>query len=149
MELTVTFDGEYYNDSIEKAIYAALKSENVDIDCEVEVVITDKETIKELNNQTRGIDKPTDVLSFPMFENITNAVPEQDGKVFLGSMVICKDKAIEQAKEYGHSELREVSFLAVHSTLHLLGYDHELGKQEESEMFEKQENVLQTMGITR
>lgn len=149
MNLTVSFDGDYYNESIEKAVKAALESENVDFDCELEVLIVDAETIKELNNETRGIDRVTDVLSFPMFDSAADMIPEQNGNVFLGSMVICKERANEQAEEYGHSQLREVSFLAVHSTLHLLGYDHELGQEQEREMFAKQEAVLQKMGITR
>lgn len=149
MTLTVSFDGEFFNDAIEKAVYAALESENVDLDCEIEVIITDEDSIRELNNESRGIDRVTDVLSFPMFDDISDAVPEQSGRVFLGSMVICEQRAREQAKEYGHSELREVSFLAVHSLLHLLGYDHELGEKEEKEMFAKQEAVLQKMGISR
>ena len=149
MNLTVTFDGDFYNDAIEKAIFAALEYENVDFDCEIEVIIADNDTIREINNETRGIDKVTDVLSFPMFDDISCIRPEQNGVAFLGSMVICEPRAKEQAKEFGHSELREVSFLAVHSVLHLLGYDHELGQEQEREMFEKQENVLQKMGITR
>lgn len=149
MTLTVSFDGEYYNSDIEKAIYAALESEGVDFDCEIEVVIATEETIRDLNNQMRGIDRVTDVLSFPMFESMGDVLADEDGNVFLGSMVICKERAKSQAEEYGHSELREVSFLAVHSVLHLLGYDHELGEKEEKEMFSKQEAVLNKMGILR
>lgn len=149
MTLTVNFDGSFYNQDIEKAIFAALESENVEFDCEVEVVIVDAKEIQQINKENRNIDRVTDVLSFPMFSDINEALADADGNVFLGSMVICKDKAAEQAKEYGHSELREVSFLAVHSTLHLLGYDHEVSEQEEKIMFEKQENILNEMGITR
>lgn len=149
MQLTVNFDGEYFNEAIEKAVYATLQSENIDFDCEIEVMIADEQTIREINGETRGIDRVTDVLSFPMFESVDEMSPEQSGNVFLGSMVICKERAQSQALEYGHSELREVSFLAVHSTLHLLGYDHELGEEQEREMFAKQEAVLLKMGITR
>ena len=149
MTLKVTIDGDFYNEAIENAVAAALKSENVDLDCQVEVIIADSNTIRELNNETRGIDRVTDVLSFPMFESIDDATADADGSVFLGSMVICKERAQQQAEEYGHSVLREVSFLAVHSVLHLLGYDHELGEREEREMFEKQEAVLNAMGIAR
>ena len=149
MTLRVSIDGDFYNDEIKAAVKAALESEKVDFDCEVEVIIADEQTIRELNNETRGIDRVTDVLSFPMFDDVCDAEPEADGFVFLGSMVICEKRALEQAGEYGHSPVREVSFLAVHSILHLLGYDHELGEDEEREMFAKQEAVLSKMGITR
>ena len=145
----INFDGEWQRDIIINAINSALKSENIDFDCEIEVVIVDKDEIKELNNETRGIDRVTDVLSFPMFESVLDMTADESGLVFLGSMVICSDRACEQAEEYGHSVEREAAFLAVHSVLHLLGYDHELGEQDEKVMFTKQENVLKSMGITR
>lgn len=149
MTVRVTIDGEFENRAIENAIKAALESEGVDFDCEIEVIIADEQEIRELNNETRGIDRVTDVLSFPMFENVTDAKADADGSVFLGSMVICEQRAKEQAEEYGHSVLREVSFLAVHSVLHLLGYDHELSEEDERIMFSKQSAVLEKMGITR
>lgn len=149
VELKVNFDGEYFNEAIEKAVYETLKSENIDFDCEIEIMIVDEQTIRDINNQTRNIDRVTDVLSFPMFETVDDMESDESGNVFLGSMVICQERAKTQAEEYGHSELREASFLAVHSTLHLLGYDHELGENEEREMFAKQEAVLDKMGITR
>ena len=145
----INFDGEWQRDIIINAINSALKNENIDFDCEIEVVIVDKDEIKELNNETRGIDRVTDVLSFPMFESVLDMTADESGLVFLGSMVICSDRACEQAEEYGHSVEREAAFLAVHSVLHLLGYDHELGEQDEKVMFTKQENVLKSMGITR
>ena len=149
MKVNVTIDGEFENKAIENAVVAALESEGIDFDCEVEVVIASEDEIRSLNNETRGIDKVTDVLSFPMFESTEDMSADADGTVFLGSMVICKERALQQADEYGHSALREVSFLAVHSVLHLLGYDHELGAEYEREMFDKQTAVLDSMGITR
>lgn len=149
MNVKVTIDGDFQNDVIERAVSAALASEHIDFDCEVEVIITDNDGIRELNLRERGIDRVTDVLSFPMFDSVDDMTPDYDGKVFLGSMVICKPRAIEQAEEYGHSIVRESAFLAVHSVLHLLGYDHELGSEQEREMFAKQERVLCSMGITR
>lgn len=149
MTLKVTIDGDFYNREIERAVKAALESENVSFDCQVEVIIVDSEEMRELNNETRGVDSVTDVLSFPMFESISQAQPDADGFVFLGSMVICSQRAQQQAEQFGHSVIREVSFLAVHSVLHLLGYDHELGENEEREMFAKQEAVLDVMGVTR
>ena len=149
MNLNIAFDGEWYNDIIYKAVSAALLSEGVAVDCEVEVMIVSKNEIKDLNNETRGIDKVTDVLSYPMFDCADDIVTDHDGSAFLGSIVICSERALEQAEEYGHSVEREAAFLAVHSALHLLGYDHELGKAEESEMFSKQENILNEIGLTR
>ena len=100
------------------------------------------------------MDKVTDVLSFPMLsvedgELIVEDEDIVDNCVFLGDIVICYPRACEQAEAYGHSVEREIGFLTVHSTLHLLGYDHEEGQQEESEMFAKQEAVLQSLSLFR
>ncbi|MBR4799292.1 MAG: rRNA maturation RNase YbeY, partial [Clostridia bacterium] len=99
--------------------------------------------IRKLNREHRGIDKATDVLSFPMFEFGTPEVP-----TLLGDIVISRDTAYRQAKEYGHSPRREFCFLAAHSALHLLGYDHE-SETEREEMEAKQEEILNKLGITR
>ena len=149
MNLNISFDGEWKNDVIYKAVEAALISEGITVDCDVEVVIVSKEEIRELNNETRNIDKITDVLSYPMYESASDIASDPAGNAFLGSIVICSERACEQAEEYGHSVDREAAFLAVHSVLHLLGYDHELGKAEESEMFSKQEKILEQIGLTR
>lgn len=149
VKVNVEIYGDWQNDVIESAVAAALESEQVDIDCCVEVIIADEEEIRRLNNENRGVDRVTDVLSFPMFERKLDICKDESGTAFLGSMVICRKRAQEQAKEYGHSVKREAAFLAVHSILHLLGYDHEKGKAEEQEMFSKQEAVLNSMGITR
>ena len=145
----VTFDGDWKNDIIERSINEALLSENVMIDCEIEVVIVDEDEIRSLNLETRGIDRVTDVLSFPMFESIDEITPDENSIAFLGSMVICSKRACDQAVEYGHSADREAAFLAVHSVLHLLGYDHELGEENEKVMFDKQEKILEKMGLVR
>ncbi len=149
MNLTIDFSESWYNEIINKSILAALEFEKFDYDTAVEVITVSKDEIKEINLSSRNIDKVTDVLSFPMFESACDVEMDENGSVFLGSMVICKERAIEQAQEYGHSIEREVGFLAVHSTLHLLGYDHELGKEQEAEMFEKQEQILEGIGLTR
>ena len=149
VKVNVEIYGDWQNDVIESAVAAALESEQVDIDCCVEVIIADEEEIRRLNNENRGVDRVTDVLSFPMFERKSDICKDESGTAFLGSMVICRKRAQEQAKEYGHSVKREAAFLAVHSILHLLGYDHEKGEAEEQEMFSKQEAVLNSMGITR
>ena len=130
---------------IRRAIKATLASEDFDRPCEVSVTIVDNEEIHAINLEHRGIDRPTDVLSFPMFDEDFD-----DGEdCVLGDIVISLERAKEQAESYGHSIEREIAFLTVHSVLHLLGYDHEEGKAEESEMFEKQEAVLESMGLTR
>ena len=130
---------------IRRAINQTLKSEDFDRPCEVSVTIVDNEAIHAINSEHRGIDRPTDVLSFPMFDEDFD-----DGEdCVLGDIVISLEKASEQAESYNHSIEREIAFLTVHSVLHLLGYDHEEGKAEESEMFEKQEAVLCQMGLTR
>ena len=149
MNVRINFDGDWLTDVIESAIKAALEFENVSFDSELEVVIADPEEIQTLNMETRGIDRVTDVLSFPMFDSLSDVTCEADGFAFLGSMVICKERAVEQATEYGHSIEREAAFLAVHSVLHLLGYDHETGEEDERVMFSKQEQRLEKMGLTR
>ncbi len=143
------YGGDWQSETIKRAVRAALESEKVDCDCTVEVVISDEDEIRRINNENRGIDSVTDVLSFPMFASRKEIRADESGSAFLGSMVICRERAREQAAQYGHSVEREAAFLAVHSTLHLLGYDHETGKEDEQKMFSKQEAVLETMGLTR
>lgn len=130
---------------IRSAVRATLRYEHFGRDCEVSITLVDDEAIRVLNAEHRGIDRPTDVLSFPMFDEDFD-----DGEyAVLGDVVISLERAYRQAAEYGHSPEREIAFLVVHSILHLLGYDHEAGKAEESEMFQKQEEILQKMGISR
>jgi probable rRNA maturation factor len=140
---------------IEKAIKLGVKKEKFSYPCEASVTLTDNETIQNLNKEHRGIDKPTDVLSFPLIEYI-NSEPQiqpgdidpDTGTVFLGDIVISVEKAYEQAQSYGHSFERELSFLAVHGILHLLGYDHE-NEDDEKQMFSLQEDILNEMGLFR
>lgn len=136
---------------MKKSFEATLSYEKVDFACSIEILIVDKETIQTMNREYRGIDRATDVLSFPLYENVQEASQDviPDEPVLLGNMVLCLPKAVEQAEEYGHSLEREVCFLTVHSSLHLLGYDHELGQEQESEMFQKQDEILKTMGVNR
>ncbi|MDD3766001.1 MAG: rRNA maturation RNase YbeY [Eubacteriales bacterium] len=111
---------------------------------DVSVVITDDEEIQRLNKEFRGKDAPTNVLSFPMYD--------EDGALddeVLGDIVISLERAKIQADEYGHSLERELAFLTVHSMLHLFGYDHETGKEDEKEMFSKQEEILSLLGLER
>ena len=132
-----------YRTLIRRAVKATLKSEAFDRPCEVSVTIVDNETIHEINLEHRGIDRPTDVLSFPMFDEDFD-----DGEdCVLGDIVISLEKAKEQAEEYGHSFNREVAFLCVHSMLHLLGYDHEISDEDDKEMRAKQTEIMKIMGL--
>ena len=117
---------------IRKCIHATLDAERISVPCEINVLITDDAGIQVVNRESRNLDKPTDVLSFPMFQlepgnPPTDWVDYQDpdtGLVPLGDMCISLERAIAQAQEFGHSTRREVGYLTIHSMLHLLGYDH-------------------------
>ena len=142
---------------ITKTVKAALDAENVEQSCDVCVIITDDENIHELNMEHRGVDRPTDVLSFPMLELSPGQkievnpleIDASTGAVMLGDIVISEDRARAQAKEYGHSDEREFAFLTVHGMLHLLGYDHERSEEDEKLHFSRQEEILTGMGIGR
>ena len=146
--------GENITEAMKKAIDRVIFDCKVEIDCDIAVTFTDNEGIREINNNYRGIDSETDVLSFPMLEyekpGAIFASPDdfEDGKLVLGDIVVSVPKAQAQAQEYGHSEEREFAFLAAHSTLHLLGYDH-MTEAEETVMFDKQEKALAAIGLTR
>lgn len=151
-------DKEEITPEIEKTVKdvceRVLESEECDFDAEISVTFTDNEQIRVINNELRGIDKATDVLSFPMLEfdedGTACADYDTDGDyVILGDIVISLERAREQSEEYGHSFIREVAFLTAHSMLHLLGYDHINSEKEERIMCEKQEAVLQSLGIVR
>lgn len=135
-----------------------------DVSCpyeaEINVQITTSEGIRDYNREYRGIDNETDVLSFPavdydapadftIAEKFKNHYINPDtGELFLGDIMLCGQRVIAQAEEYGHSIKREFAFLIAHSVLHLLGYDH-LTEEEEEEMFSLQEKILEELGITR
>ncbi len=131
---------------VKNAVCQTLAQEGFDGSAEVSVTFVDCAQIHALNLEYREVDRSTDVLSFPMFE-------EDDvldgGATPIGDIVLCLEQAQTQAEEYGHSLEREVSFLCVHSVLHLLGYDHETSEEEEKAMFARQEEILASMGITR
>lgn len=141
---------------LNQVITAALEAEGVKAPCEVDVLITDDEGIHQINLEQRKIDRPTDVLSFPMFNYTPGNPPVDDsdadpatGLTPLGDMVISLERAREQAAEYGHSVERELSYLAVHSVLHLLGYDHMDEGEEKARMRAREEAILSNLGITR
>lgn len=132
---------EFYADTVRRAVEATLGYEGVSYSCEVSVTFVDNERIRELNSEYRNIDRETDVLSFP--------TGDTGEGVTLGDVVISLEKAKAQAEEYGHSLEREIAFLTVHSVLHLLGYDHETGEEDEKEMFRRQDEIMDKLGITR
>ena len=157
IELTFDFDEDAY---VEKVILAALDYVDCPYEAEVNVLFTDNAGIHEMNKEFREIDRPTDVLSFPMvsydipgnFETLEEEQGEcfhpESGELLLGDIVLSYDKIKEQAKEYGHSELRELCFLVAHSMLHLAGYDH-MEEEEREQMEQMQKEILDQLGIFR
>ena len=133
---------------IEKVISEALRYGGVNDNTEVSVTIVDNEEIRKINNKFRNIDRATDVLSFPLIDFDNESLPDDGSKIYLGDIIISIERAKEQAKEYGHSIDREIGFLTAHSMLHLLGYDH-MVPEEEKEMFAKQEEILNNLGLRR
>ena len=136
---------------IKKAVTEALKQENFVYPTEISVSFVDNESIRKLNLEDREKDKPTDVLSFPMWEKeeLSDGSALDGHAVTLGDIIISAEKAQSQAMEYGHSLEREICFLSVHSVLHLLGYDHETSAEDEKYMKAKQEDVLVKIGLPR
>ena len=131
-------------DKINDFLNFVVKKEHLE-NCLFNIIIVDNDYIHKLNKEYRGIDRPTDVISFALEDEIDNV--KLDFRV-LGDIYISLDKTNEQAKLYNHSFLRELSFLTIHGLLHLLGYDH-MNKEEEEIMFKKQEDLLNEFGITR
>ena len=139
---------------------ASLDYEKCPYEAEVNVILTDNETIREINRDHRQIDSATDVLSFPMvdyevpsdFDHVEDAVEDyfnpETGELMLGDIVISVEKVEEQAEKYGHSQTRELAFLVAHSMLHLCGYDH-MEEEERLLMEERQRAILETRGYTR
>ncbi|MBE6629832.1 MAG: rRNA maturation RNase YbeY [Ruminococcaceae bacterium] len=125
---------------VRRAIEAALSFEGVTDPSEVSVTFTDNDGIRAINREYREIDAPTDVLSFPLFETC-------GGTKQLGDIVLSLEKCAAQAEEFGHSFERECAFLTVHSTLHLLGYDHVNGEEEEQDMRQRQTAIVEKMGL--
>ena len=135
---------------VREAIEATLDYEQYGNPCEVSVTFVDNEEIRDLNKKFRSIDKATDVLSFPLFdyEGESEEPPVDEMLGMLGDIVLSLEQADLQAKEYGHSFEREVAFLTVHSMLHLLGYDHETGEEDEADMRRRQSDVMDLMGLS-
>ena len=134
---------------IRDAVKATLAYEGVEDDCEVSITFCDNEEIREINRKFRNIDRATDVLSFPLFDEDGMDAHVEELDCMLGDIVLSLERAREQAEAYGHAFEREVAFLCVHSVLHLLGYDHETSPEDEKDMFARQEAVLAEMGLAR
>ena len=139
---------------IRAAIKTALKCENVEDDCLVNVMLTDDEGIHAINLEQREVDRPTDVLSFPFNELVPGGFDADEceydyesEKLLLGDMVISLQRCEAQATEYGHSFEREVSYLTVHSTLHLLGYDHLDEGEQKKQMRAREDAIMAVIGL--
>ena len=138
---------------LRRSVKTALQSEGVTQPCEVNILLTDDEGIHEINLAMRGVDRPTDVLSFPMFDLAEGEHPDEcdpeTGRVPLGDMCISVERARAQAREYGHSFEREICYLAVHSTLHLLGYDHMDEGERKHRMRGREEAVMSVLKLEK
>lgn len=155
-EKKLEFDYEFL---IKKVILAVLEYEGCPYETEVNIVLTDNEEIHKINREYRQIDRPTDVLSFPMIEyeapgdfskveEDMSVFHPETGELMMGDIMISVDKITEQAKEYGHSQERELGFLVAHSMLHLCGYDHI--KEDEREIMEaKQREIMEQLSLYR
>ena len=140
---------------IRRVIRTALAAEGVDFPCEVDVLLTNDSGIHAINREMRQVDRPTDVLSFPEFDLMPGQLPGAEdadpgtGLVPLGDMVISMERVAAQAREYGHSNRRELSYLVVHSVLHLLGYDHLDEGPQKAQMRAREEAILGELSIGR
>ena len=157
--ISVTADvsgvGYFTRALIRRAITTALTAEGMTLRCEVNVNVTDDAGIHEVNLTMRDVDRPTDVLSFPMFDLSPGELPDETdadpatGLIPLGDMCLSMERVKAQAKEFGHSERRELAYLVVHSVLHLLGYDHLDEGEEKARMRAREETIMENLGLTR
>lgn len=143
---------------IRRCVEATLDAEGVDVPCEINVFVTNDKGIRAINGASRGIDKATDVLSFPMFQLTPGQLPEDWDEYLdpetdmcpLGDMAISLERAIAQAKEFGHSARREIGYLTIHSMLHLLGYDHLDEGEQKAQMRKREEDIAASIpGMNR
>ena len=163
MKINLTFDiltlrQLQVSSIIQKCVEATLHAEGVSVPCEINVFVTNDAGIQAINKASRNLDKPTDVLSFPMFQMEPGHLPEEWEEYLdpetdmcpLGDMAISLERAVAQAKEFGHSVRREVGYLTIHSMLHLLGYDHLDEGPMKAQMRQREEAIAATIpGMTR
>ncbi len=134
-------------EKMESGAVICAEQEGIDAErVEISLTLVDAEEIQELNRDYRNVDKVTDVLSFPQYDDL-NELPEE-GEIMLGDVIICRQRAEEQAEEFGHSVEREMVYLFVHSVCHLLGYDH-MEDDEKAEMRAKEESVMEQINVKR
>lgn len=149
----LALDNFWVGSAVRKCIIQTLRAEQVTAACEINVLITDDACIRGINQASRGIDKATDVLSFPMFNLTPGQLPDdwsdyidpESGRCPLGDIAISLERATQQAKEYGHSLRREVGYLTIHSVLHLLGYDHMDEGEQKKQMRRREETIASTI----
>ena len=143
---------------IRRCVEATLEAEGVNVPCEINVFVTNDKGIRAINAASRNIDKATDVLSFPMFQLVPGQLPEDWEEYLdpetdmcpLGDMAISLERAIAQAKEFGHSTRREIGYLTIHSMLHLLGYDHLDEGEQKAQMRKREEDIASAIpGMSR
>ncbi len=142
---------------LRKCILAAVRAEGVKLPVEINVLVTDDKGIQAINRASRGIDRPTDVLSFPMFQFEAGKLPQnlpqlrdpETGLLPLGDMAISLERARAQAREFGHSARREIGYLTIHSVLHLLGYDHMDEGPMKQQMRAREDAILQEINLPR
>ena len=163
MKVNMTFDifsikQPFISNIISKCIEATLDAEGIRVPCEINVLVTNDNGIHAINKASRNIDRPTDVLSFPMFQleagnppaDWTDYLDPETGLCPLGDMCISLERATAQAKEFGHSVKREVGYLTIHSMLHLLGYDHLDEGEQKKQMRAREEAIAATIpGMSR
>lgn len=148
-------DTEETSALIRSTIATALAAQGVEVPCEIDVLLSDDAGIHAINLDMRGVDRPTDVLSFPMFDLTPGEKPQEEwadpdsGCVPLGDMVLSLERVEAQAQEYGHSRERELSYLVVHSVLHLLGYDHLDEGPQKAQMRAREDAIMEEIGLTR
>ena len=155
IERSANLDVSRLNILCRRAIRATLQSEGVDICCTVDILFTNDKGMRVINQEKRGIDKSTDVLSFPLntftpgaFQAQPEDIDPETGRLHLGDIVVSVDHVKQQAREYGHDTTRETAYLIVHATLHLLGYDHEEEGAKRA-MRMREEYILSALGQTR
>ena len=163
MKVNMTFDifsikQPFISSIISKCVEATLREEGIDVPCEINVLVTNDKGIHAINKASRNIDRPTDVLSFPMFQlepgnppaDWTDYLDPETDLCPLGDMCISLERATAQAKEFGHSVKREVGYLTIHSMLHLLGYDHLDEGEQKKQMRAREEAIAATIpGMSR
>jgi len=151
-ETDITFDFPDPEEVVKEAVSTVFSDKELPEELDVNVLITTEDMIREINRDNRGIDSATDVLSFPYYDyeepGVFDGVIYEDCENILGDIIICADRVIAQAEEYGHSQKRELAFLIVHSMLHLVGYDH-MNDEDGDLMRAEEKRLMGILGIQR